>query len=200
MNRRILVTACCFAPLLAAPAFAASRLLENIPLKWSPRTSLSQMGPLDISGPLLGLKVHVEPFTDSRPQPALIAENREKKDPRPVTTADNVAEFVTVHVAGAMSTAGLSLVDGNADFTVSGEIRQFFVTETHQYLGEMSVLVRVRNAAGAEVWTGIVSGSAENFGRSYKPDNYYETMSDMILHTGYNLLTNPGLRSALQRR
>jgi hypothetical protein len=53
------------------------------------------------------------------------------------------------------------------------------------------VRVRVRNAAGAEVWTGIVSGSAENFGRSYRPDNYYETISHMILRTGYNLLRSP---------
>jgi hypothetical protein len=37
--------------------------------------------------------------------------------------------------------------------------------------------------------TGAV-GDAERFGRSYKADNYCETMSDMVIRATYNLLAN----------
>jgi hypothetical protein len=199
VDRRNLAAVCCFACLLAGPALAA-KLLAGIPLQWTPRTSLAELGPLDISGPLLTARVRVEPFTDRRAQPALIAENREGKEPRPVTTSTDVAAFVTLHVTDALRTAGLTLADDRPDFTVSGEVRQFFVTETTVYRGEMSLLVHVRNAAGAEVWSGVINGAAENFGRSYRPDNYYETISDMILRASHDLLANPSLHRVLVER
>lgn len=46
--------------------------------------------------------------------------------------------------------------------------------------------------------TGAV-GDAERFGRSYKADNYCETMSDMVIRATYNLLANAGFREALQK-
>jgi len=45
-----------------------------------------------------------------------------------------------------------------------------------------------------------VSGAAKNFGRSYRADNYYVTISDMILHASFNLLATPSFREALQQR
>jgi len=42
-------------------------------------------------------------------------------------------------------------------------------------------------------------GGAENFGRSYKADNYYETLSNMVLRATYNLLANPGFHQAMQK-
>jgi hypothetical protein len=47
--------------------------------------------------------------------------------------------------------------------------------------------------------SGVVLGSAEHFGRSYKAENYDETFSDMVLHTTYNLLANPAFHEALAK-
>jgi len=199
MDRRLFAAACCTCCLIAVPAFAA-KALKDIPLEWSPRTSLAALGPLDVSGRLLTLKLRVEPFVDTRQNPALIAENREHGGVRPVTTSSDVARFFTEHLRGALDAAGLRMVDDAADFTVSGEIKQFFVTETDEYRGELSLIVHVKNAAGTEVWSGAVSGAAKNFGRSYRADNYYVTISDMILHASFNLLATPSFREALQQR
>jgi hypothetical protein len=117
-----------------------------------------------------------------------------------VTTSTDVAAFVTDHVKESLRAAGLNIVDGPADITVSGELRQFFVTEMSTYKGEVSMIIHVKNSAGKEVWTGAVGGDAERFGRSYKAENYYEVMSDMVLRASFNLLSNPGFRETLQKR
>jgi len=73
-------------------AFAGGGTLENIPLKWTPTSTLSEMGAVDISGALLTTKIHLDTFVDTRQNPTLIAENREKADKiRPVTTSGDVA-------------------------------------------------------------------------------------------------------------
>lgn len=197
MDRRLLLGVCCACCLLGVAA-CATPPLTGIPLQWTPRKTLAEYGPVDISGRLVTLKIHIEPFVDTRTNPALIAENREQAKPRLVTTSTNVATFVTDHVRQALATAGLQIVDAGADFTLTGEIKQFFVTETSEYLGHVSMVIHLKNAAGAEVWTGVVSGAADDFGRSYHADNYYETISDMILQATYNLLANSSFHGALQ--
>jgi hypothetical protein len=156
-------------------------------------------GPLDISGALLTTSIHVETFTDSRQNPATVAENREKAaNIRAVTTSTNVASYVTDHLGDSMRGAGLNIVGGVGDVNVSGEIREFFVAETDLYRGNLSLLVTVRNREGKELWNGVVIGGAEHFGRSYRADNYFETISDMILRASYNLLANPGFHESLK--
>jgi hypothetical protein len=186
------------ASLLVSGAALARGMLENIPLKWTPTSTLSEMGVVDVSGALLTTKIHLDTLVDTRQNPSLIAENREHADKiRPVTTAGDVAGFVTDHLKESLHGAGLNTVDGGADFIVSGEIRQFFVTEVNTYDGEISLLIRVRNGSGKELWTGIVAGDATRWGRSYKAENYYEAISNMVLRATYNLLANPGFRAAL---
>jgi hypothetical protein len=148
---------------------------------------------------LLTTKVHFETFVDARSNPESIAENREKAAARPVTTKDNVADFVTLHLKESVHGAGVTTVDAAGDVSISGEIRQFFVTETNLYHGDLSLLVHVKNSKGKEIWSGIIPGGAEHFGRSYKADNYYETLSDMVMRAAYNLLTNADFRAALQK-
>jgi hypothetical protein len=159
------------------------------------------MGPVDISGPVLTTKVHFDTFVDTRQNPGLVGENREKPtNIRQMTTSTNVAEFVTEHLRDTMHAAGVQTADGaDADLTVSGELRQFFVTETDQYRGNLDLFVTVKNSKGKEVWSGVILGGADNFGRSYKADNYYETMSNMVLRATYNLLANPGFHQVLQK-
>jgi hypothetical protein len=182
------------------PAFAANKLLENIPLKWSPTDTLAELGPVDVSGALLTTKVHFDTFVDTRQSQQTIAENREKAaNIRAVTTATNVASFVTEHLRDTLHAAGLNTVDGVGDVTVSGEIREFFVTETSLYRGNLSLLITVRSNEGKEIWSGVVLGGAERFGRSYRADNYCETISDMVLRATYNLLVNQGFHAALQK-
>jgi hypothetical protein len=199
MRHRYLILAVLSA-LLANGAALAREALENIPLKWSPTSTLSAWGAVDLSGATITTKIHWDGFTDTREKPALVAENREKADKVwTVTTSTDVTAFVSDHMRDSVHGAGLNVVDSGADVIISGEIRKFFVTETGTYNGEISVLIHVKNSDGKELWTGIVSGDATRWGRSYSAANYFETMSNMILSATYNLLNNAGFRDSLAK-
>jgi len=187
--------------LVSGGVIARSGPLENIPLKWTPTSTLAEMGALDVSGATLTTKIHFDSFVDTRENPSLIAENREKADKvRSVTTSGDVAAFVTDHFKDSAHGAGLNTVDSGADVNISGEIRKFFVTEVNTYNGEISLLIHIKSSTGKELWTGVVSGDATRWGRSYSAENYYEAISDMVLRATYNLLANAGFREALQKR
>jgi hypothetical protein len=185
--------------LIGGVALSSPRPLQDIPLKWTPTQSLAQMGPIDVSGALLALKIHVDAFTDKRQDPKKIGENQESAGKfLPVITADDVPAYVTGHFAETLRGAGVNIVEGPGDVTVGGEVSQFFVTETNTYRGELHLLVRVKSAAGREIWSGVILGGSERWGRSYKADNYYETTSDMVVNAAHNLLTNQGFLEALK--
>ena len=52
---------------------------------------------------------------------------------------------------------------------------------------------------GRTTWTGVVSGASKRFGRSYKAENYYETISDSLLHAIQSLAADPGFLDALRK-
>ena len=184
--------------LVNGTVFAAAAL-QNIPLQWKPTSSFSQMGTIDLSGGTIATKIHFDPLVDTRQNPTLVAENREKAEVRQVTTSSDVAAFVTDHLKDTVRSAGLSVVDAAADVTVSGEIRKFFVAEDSTYNGEISLMIHVKDGAGKELWSGVINGDATRFGRSYKAENYFEVMSDMLLRATYNLLATDGFRAALAK-
>ncbi|KLD63641.1 hypothetical protein [Dyella japonica] len=186
-----------FAALLVTSGSAmASKDLSNIPLVWSPTQSFAEFGAVDLNG-IGKVKVQFNGFTDVRKNPALIAENHEKEPARQVTTKDNVAAYVTDHVKDTFSKAGINVVDSGGDVIVSGEIRDFFVNETDQYVGNVTVYVTMTNQAGKVLWQGVAGGGANNFGRSYKADNYYETLSNAVLKLSNSMLNSQGFRSAM---
>ena len=57
MNHRMFALATFACCLLGGTALAAPKLLQDIPLKWTPTQGFSELGPLDVSGPLLTTKV-----------------------------------------------------------------------------------------------------------------------------------------------
>lgn len=194
--RPIVLTAAFLASSILSGAVFARDSLQNIPLKWSPTSTLAEMGAVDVSGALLTTKIHLDTFVDTRQTPSLIGENHEKADVRTVTTSGDVPAFVADHLKESLHGGGLNIVDSAADVNISGEIRQFLVTEANTYGGEISLLIHVKNAAGKELWTGVVTGTSTHWGRSYSAANYYETISDMVLNATYNLLANPGFHAA----
>jgi hypothetical protein len=196
MLRRI-VPILCTTLLLASGGSAATQLLQNIPLVWTPTDSLGSLGPLDLGSPVITTPLHVDTLVDTRINPSLIAENREKPEkPLPVTTSSDVAAFITEHVKETLHVAGLNVVDGPGALVLSGEIRQFFVTETGTYHSELSLVLHLKDAHGKEIWSGAAAGSTQRFGRSYTAENYYETMSDAVLRATQNLLSNAAFKDA----
>jgi hypothetical protein len=191
MRSAFQVTTLCL--LVSAAALAAPRLLQNIPLQWKPTSPLSSGAVESTSA-----KVSVASFKDARQNPQLIAENREDENkPKPVTTADDVGAFVTTHIREIFDRNGITTVDSGGDAVVSGEVRQFFVEETGTYQGQIALHVTVRDPSGKLLWEGSTSGTNSRFGRSYKAENYYETLSDSLIDATTSLLKNSDFMKAL---
>jgi hypothetical protein len=178
--------------LVSVVAFAKPRLLENIPLQWKPTNPLSSGIALTTS-----VKISFAPFKDVRQNPQLIAENREDQTPKPVTTKDDVGAFVTTHMREVFDHNGITTVDSGGDAIVSGEVRQFFVEETGTYQGQIALHVTVQSTSGKMLWEGSTAGTNSRFGRSYKAENYYETLSDSLIDATTNLLKDPEFVRAL---
>lgn len=180
--------------IVALGACAARPPLQNVSLQWTPSADAG-IGVVQTSRH----KFSFDTFKDVRQQPELIAENREKAIPRPVTTRDDVGAFVATHMRQLFDRGGLTTVDGGGDVVVSGEVRQFFVEETDTYKASVVLHVTVRNSTGTTLWEGQVSGSSSTFGRSYSMENYNQVLSDSIVDASATLLKDPDFRSAVMK-
>jgi hypothetical protein len=170
--------------------------LENIPLVWKPTTSVGSMGSVDLTD-LENAKLQVDRLADNRENRGFIGQNSEKQTPRKVTTPDDVSVFVTDHMKSLIAGVGINVVDSGGTAILKGEIKQFFVDETETYKGDLRLRLTLTNPAGKVLWTGTTGGAASRFGRSYKAENYYETLSDSLIDATYHLMQDAGFRKAL---
>lgn len=174
----------------------AAALLEHVPLKWRPTSEL-RLGAMEMAQ----TPVQFEAFKDVRDEPEKIGENREDDDKvKPVTTSDDVGAFVSTHMRELFDRAGLKTVDHGGGVIVKGEVKQFFVRETSTYKAEVAVHLTVVGPDGATRWSGVASGEAKRFGRSYNLENYYEVLSDALVNTTSSMLQAPEFQRALGQR
>jgi hypothetical protein len=173
-------------------AYARPAFLEHVPLVWKPTSDL-QLGTQQMSA----APIQFETFTDSRANKAAIGENNEDATPKPVTTTDDVGAFVSSHMRELFNHAGLKTVDSNGAVIIKGEITQFYARETSTYSSQLAVRLTVVGRDGRTLWTGLASGDATRFGRSYKLENYYEVLSDAIVNTVSSMLASAQFQTAL---
>jgi hypothetical protein len=173
-------------------AHARTTLLEHVPLQWKP-TSALQLG----AAQMPQAPIQFEMFQDARENKLAIGENDEDAQPKPVTTSDDVGAFVSTHMRELFQHAGLKTVDTEGAVTIKGEVRQFFVRETNTYQSQVAVRVTVVSRDGRTLWSGLASGDASRFGRSYKLENYYEGLSDAIVNTVSSMLQSTQFQAAL---
>ena len=181
--------------LLALVTGCASTSLENIPLLWKPTTGLFSLGAVELAE-LQSARLQIDAVIDNRENPEVIGQNREKET-RQVTTADDVPAFVTGRMKALMSTAGVKVVDSDATAFLKTELRQFFVDEITTYQAEVILRVTLTDPEGNVLWSGLTSGASARRGRSFKADNYYESLSDSLVGAVQQLLQNRGFRAAL---
>jgi hypothetical protein len=184
-----------FGTLLAVTlvAYAKPALLESVPLQWKPTSEL-KLGAVELSQ----APIQFETFRDARDNKVAIGENLEDQTPKPVTTNADVGAFVTTHMRELFERAGLKTVDSNGAVTIQGEVRQFFVRETNTYKSEIAVHLTVVGRDGKTLWSGLAAGDASRFGRSYRLENYYETLSDAVVNTVSSILQSAEFQKALR--
>ena len=182
--------------LLAFLAGCATTGLENIPLLWMPTIGMFSIGSAELAE-LQNARLQIDPATDIRESASLIGQNREEQTPRQVTTPDDVSAFVTNRVKSLIAVAGIKVVDSGGTAILKSELRRFFVDETDTYQGEVILRVTLTDPEGKILWSGLTSGAAARRGRSYRADNYYQTLSDSLVGAVQQLIQNRGFRAAL---
>lgn len=170
----------------------------NVPLEFRPQHSQP------LSGSLSGdVKVHLEAVEDRRENQDEIGRNIEDETPIPVYAAagSTPAEFVHGAVEDELKNFGADVTDAPdaADRIVSLELRKFFVEETSTFRAEVSCAAEVRDKGGRSLWKQVVSGTGQTFGRSLKPENYQQTLSDATRRMIEGLFNNPNFQKALER-
>jgi hypothetical protein len=177
---------------MTAGAYAKAKLLEHVPLQWKPTSEL-RLGATQMPQ----APIQFETFQDVRDDKEAIGENREEDTPKPVTTADDVGTFVGSHVRELFDKAGLKTVDSHGAVTIKGEVRQFFARETTTYKAMVAIHMTVVGRDGVTLWSGIASGDATRFGRSYKLENFEEVLSDAVVNAVSSMLQSADFQKAL---
>ena len=177
---------------------AADGPTHPTPQVWKPTSALlTGSGPVNLM-PFANLKLAMVPLTDKRADKGLLGENQEKAKSRYVATTDDVAAFVSQHLLALFAEPGLpiSAKTEGATAVLSGEILRFQVTEKETYQGEFRAILQIESA-GKVLWKGLAVGQSTRFGRSYKLENYHETLSDCLVDAVAHLLADKAFVGAL---
>lgn len=175
----------------------AKKLLVDIELAWKPTTETSEFQKHSFQN-IASVDLYVENFTDGRKITPIrrIGENiEEAKDFLPVETRADVPAWITAHTAQVLKDVGLKIVNEKSQYILSGEIKEFFVSETDTYAGVLKIHFILKKG-NQLVWQGDIVGKNTRSGRSYKYENYMETLSDSLIDACYQLLENDGFKSA----
>jgi len=177
----------------------AAKLHSDIPLVWKPTNDLYDADTTGQPGSY-SHKYKIMSFTDNRENKNEIAKNTENADGKTVTTRDDVADWCRSRFKAILKQNGFNVVEDNANVIIKGEVLQFYVNEEYIYKANVGIKITAENIAGKVMWQGMMIGKAKRFGRSYKLENYYETLSDAYLDAVNGLLKNNEFRMALQNK
>ncbi len=184
----------------AFPIWAKPKSL-TMPLHWSLNVKgdhPESLPTLETTGGLHTLKV--EMIADKRSKGRQLGENREDDDEViPVFTDSNVAEFVRDNLTTQLQHAGVDVVDDGADRILTLELIELWVVETSSYRTDVRLRARLTDRKGAEIWSAVVNGVGENWGRSLKEDNYNEAFSNAIFEAAVHLLEADGFKKGLKK-
>lgn len=205
---------------VALAGCAPTKTMISTPLTWNPSDDVAGLhavtatisngwgGTLEETGPdltgqvvdaFLGQKLQVLPFTDARAHKDAIGQNLQNSQPRPVTTTDNVADFVTAHVTTVLKACHAPVVTGGATRLLKGEVAEYFVKEDNQYDGNVLLHFTLTDAAGSQLWSGSVLGHESEHGRSFSADDYNQDLSDSLIRAVHKLLMDPAFLLAVHK-
>jgi hypothetical protein len=185
------------------------RELKDVHLTWrptdpiaSPKVVTLRPGATTSAAAPLGttVRVEVQPLADSLTNPLRIGENRgDLKETciYAVSTKEDAAAWTTDRLRYVLSELGVQVVAHDGDLILSGELRRFYVVETGTYDGEVAFRLDLTSKAGKVLWSGLVRGTNGHWGKSFKPENYQETLSNSLIDAVQQLLSNRDFSTVL---
>lgn len=173
----------------------AKELLTSVQLTWTPTTEINEVSRL-VPEEVLAVKIKIPKFEDARTidPKNRVGMNKEDGKSLPVDTVSDIADFVTQNIHLVLQKSNLQ-IDDKADYSLSGKIIEYFVNETNTYEAVLSIQYTLKKDAKT-LWQGTVTAQNSRFGRSYKLDNYQESLSDVIIENLKALMTSQNFKNA----
>lgn len=200
-HRPLILAAAPVLALLLAVSSCATHM--EIALQWKPTTSPAELQARMPKVDLAGAKVQFAKLEDTRENPAQIGGKPDPKQPKTVTTKDDVGAFVTRQLAETIALltpgSGLQITDRDPAVIVSGKILEFYVTENRNYEAVVRLNLLIKKADGTllrEINTVGTSSRLSIIG--FKAENYMEGYSDALLQVAKSLVEDAGFRKALK--
>ena len=168
-------------------------------LNWKPTDDIFELKKIDCE--LLRSKhIKLEKIIDTRnvDMKELIGANKENPARSlQVTTKSDVVDFIHSNLVKVFKEMYLDFDNQNADYSLTGEIKEFYAEENPGYAGSLTMQMTLKKA-NKIVWTGLITGSSKRTGRSYSLDNYMETLSDAIMDFAKQFAENKSLYEKLK--
>jgi hypothetical protein len=197
-----------------ASVLATPKILV-VPLKWMLNVKgehPESLPAFETTGGIRRLKI--EQIVDKRNDKRQIGENTEKKVPGtvgvagpslggvsvPISTMSDVPVFVQRNLLSLLQTAGLDIVADDAEAILKLELVRFWAVEANAYRADVRVRCQLVDVEGKEIWSAVVGGVGENWGRSLKWENYCETFSNAIFELAVRLLEQEGFNKGLRKK
>jgi hypothetical protein len=166
----------------------------RIPLRWTPTDDLLlPAGAVDL---LSSQAISVASFVDARQDRESIGKNTEGQiDTRAkgvwlVSTPDDVAAFLAGRFREVLKANGVSTVGSGATRLIKAQVQRYFVTEGETYKADVVLRFTVEDGAGRKLWQGIGEGHANRWGRSYREENYQESLCNAFLEATKDVMRN----------
>lgn len=195
--RRVSISLILAVGFVVSPMLLARVKELNVVLRWNPNGKQA-MPALDTTGGIYPLVI--PGVIDKRDKGKQIGENTEDKVAVPVYTSSDVPGYVRDHLTAQLKAIGLDVrAADSGDRVLQFELVEFWVAEGKRYRGSVRMKVSITDSSGKELWSALVGGMSDNFGRSLKPDNYTESVSDAMQDLAAKLVSAPGFRPAIAK-
>jgi hypothetical protein len=183
--------------LLICGAAAADH--TDVSLVWNPVKNSYNVSPATIDE-YGSHKFKIMSFSDLRKDKKEIGRNIERGQLKLVTTKDDAGRWCADALKEIFKHYGLKLADTKETVVLKGDVVKLHVTESSMYEATATVKMTARNSSGNVLWQGTINGTSKRFGRSYKLDNYYESLSEAYQDAINGMLKNTAFRKALKAR
>ena len=170
--------------------------LNGIDLDWRPTEGTSMRYGLQT---LKKFVFSTGTFTDERKDTAIIGRNKQYANPRLVTTDESVSQWCCQTFKKVLKDNKIDFDSSQYDVMLSGIVQEFTVTETSTYNAVITIKFKALSKSGDLLWEQPVTGTASNWGTSYKLENYQECYSNAYVETLRNLVSSDTFQNAIKK-
>lgn len=187
--------------LLAPAAAEAKKNDPNIPLSYTPTTSVAEASAVPTSA-MREVAVAIEVEDDRAVDEPVIGTRTNDDDQRvELRATGDVTDFVQASLIRQAQEWTFKTAEGDeADAVLAVRLTQFAVEETNQAVGatyEARVTLELAlRRGGEEKWSEVVSGDATRYGKKFSAENANEVLSDALAEALSLGLNHSGLRKA----